>query len=369
MTSQLDKILYLQWSFSLIGAIALTFIYGTDLSEEFNGLYPNLMALFLLSYLPYTLLKNFLPYKWKKRFLFLNMCAFSTTLTFLLPYDIYFIFFFMPLISILFKSRFYVYTASIFTVISLIILSTIKGQDIVITIIELTLFVCFFILLVFVSRLSSSILQTDFLNKKMIYALIFAIEGKDPYTKGHSIRVAEYAVIIGKQMMQKGYDLNLSELKIIALIHDIGKMYTPYEILVKEGKLTDEEYSTIKEHSENGAVLADRLGYPKHFVTNIRHHHERYDGRGYPQRLAGKEIPLMSRIIALADTYDALTSNRTYRRAFTPDEARRIIMENFGSQFDPLLEPIFEEVYPLFVEKQEEMASNPSLDDQLEDVS
>lgn len=157
------------------------------------------------------------------------------------------------------------------------------------------------------------------------------IEAKDPYTKGHSERVSNYSVLIGKEMGLK--DINF--LREAAMLHDIGKISIPESILLKNGALTSEEYEVIKGHSEAGYnILCNAKAFEKIKIP-VREHHERYDGRGYPNGLAAEDISIEARIIAVADTFDALTSDRAYRKGMNFEKAIEIIKENSGTQFDP----------------------------------
>ena len=139
------------------------------------------------------------------------------------------------------------------------------------------------------------------------------VEAKDPYTRGHSDRVSEFSVLIGKKMGLD--DETLHTLKIGGLFHDIGKIGIPDSILLKESKLSDEEYSQIKNHPTIGAHMLGDAAVFKDIIPIVKHHHERFDGRGYPSQLAGENIPFIARIAAVADTFDAMTSKRTYRDA------------------------------------------------------
>lgn len=165
-----------------------------------------------------------------------------------------------------------------------------------------------------------------------LYAFVEAIEAKDPYTKQHSSRVAEFAVRIGKQVgvSQEGLEL----LNFSGHLHDIGKIGIRDSILLKPGPLTDEEYSVIKEHPIIGANIIGHLGLMSEEQKIIRYHHERWDGKGYPDGLSGEEIPFLSRILAVADVYDAMASDRAYRRRIPQGVIIKTIHRNAGKQFD-----------------------------------
>jgi putative nucleotidyltransferase with HDIG domain len=167
----------------------------------------------------------------------------------------------------------------------------------------------------------------------LVKSLVMAIDAKDACTKGHSERVSEYC-------MRMAAALGLDEKQRTALLwasvlHDIGKIGTPEVILNKPARLSDNEYDCIKTHPAKGAEILRPISQLKDALPAIRHHHEQYDGRGYPDALRGESIPLLARIIAVADTYDAITSQRAYRAAHSHAEAMRIILEGAGSQFDP----------------------------------
>ena len=164
-------------------------------------------------------------------------------------------------------------------------------------------------------------------------SLTEAIDAKDTYTNGHSGRVAEYAEMIAKRC---GYtDEQLNNLYMMGLVHDVGKIGIPDAVINKPGKLTEEEFEVIKTHPVLGAkILGTIQGMPT-LYTGARWHHERYDGTGYPDGLAGDKIPEEARIIAVADAYDAMTSRRSYRDALSQEIVRKEIEEGSGRQFDP----------------------------------
>ena len=165
------------------------------------------------------------------------------------------------------------------------------------------------------------------------------VEAKDPYTRGHSDRVSEFSVLIGKKMGLD--DEALHTLKIGGLFHDIGKIGIPDSILLKESKLSDEEYSQIKNHPTIGAHMLGDAAVFKDIIPIVKHHHERFDGRGYPSQLAGENIPFIARIAAVADTFDAMTSKRTYRDALPLSVVKEEIEKCSGTQFDPKIAKVF----------------------------
>jgi putative nucleotidyltransferase with HDIG domain len=172
-----------------------------------------------------------------------------------------------------------------------------------------------------------------------IETLNATVEAKDPYTAGHSQRVQQIALAVGAQM-----DLDparLDALKYGGLLHDIGKLAVPDAVLTKPDRLTADEYDVIKRHSEEGARIVGKLGRLHDAVPIIRHHHERWDGAGYPSRLAGESIPLEAAIVGLADAWDAMTTTRPYHRALRFEEAVAEIRNGRGTQFAPAVVDAF----------------------------
>ena len=170
------------------------------------------------------------------------------------------------------------------------------------------------------------------LTLQMVQALANTIDAKDSYTNGHSTRVADYSVMIAKRMGYTGE--KLEHLYYAALLHDIGKIGVPREIINKPSKLTDEEYAIIKSHPSIGANILKEVKEIPEIAIGARYHHERYDGKGYPDGLHGLDIPELARIIGVADAYDAMTSKRSYRDVLTQDVVRKEIEKGKGTQFD-----------------------------------
>lgn len=170
-----------------------------------------------------------------------------------------------------------------------------------------------------------------------------SIESKDIYTQGHCVRVADLACALWTRV-QADDDTSLFWFRIGALLHDVGKLMIPAEVLNKPGKLSDEEWAMMRGHPSAGVELLADIEFPWDVRPLVESHHERWDGRGYPHGLAGEEIPLTARVLCLADVYDALTSVRSYKRAFTHDEAMEIMRQDVGKQFDPALYDAFVEV-------------------------
>ena len=172
-----------------------------------------------------------------------------------------------------------------------------------------------------------------------IETLRYTVEAKDTYTRGHSDRVSEFSVLIGKQIGLS--DNDMKTLQIGGLFHDIGKIGVPDTILQKESKLTDDEYSEIKNHPSIGAHILSTATIFKDIIPIVKHHHERFDGRGYPGQLKGEDIPYLARITAIADSFDAMTSKRTYRDALPIETVIAEFERCKGTQFDPELTDVF----------------------------
>jgi len=186
-------------------------------------------------------------------------------------------------------------------------------------------------------------LYRKFLNTKLeaMYALTKALEEKDPYTAGHGKRVGLYCEVMAEKLGI--YGKHLDELKIAAQLHDIGKIGVRDIVLNKPERLSDMEYDEIKKHPVDGARILSEIPSLEKLVPWVRYHHERWDGKGYPDGLKGKDIPLEARIIGICDVYDALTTKRSYRDEFTHDEAVKMIVSGSGKEFDPELVSIFVE--------------------------
>ena len=189
--------------------------------------------------------------------------------------------------------------------------------------------------------LENSVLFQDARNLMMglIRSMVSAVDAKDAYTCGHSERVAlvarELAMIAGMP------EQIIDEIYMAGLLHDVGKIGVPEAVLKKPGKLTPEEFEQMKQHPEIGAHILRDVQQLEKIIPGVLHHHERWDGKGYPRKLAGSDIPLAGRILCLADCFDAMTSNRTYRPALPFDVALREIKNGAGTQFDPELAEVF----------------------------
>jgi response regulator RpfG family c-di-GMP phosphodiesterase len=198
------------------------------------------------------------------------------------------------------------------------------------------------------------------LQKAIVYSMSDLIEKKDGYTGVHTRRVSEYVSILLRELVRRGYQLTESEIQRIAessLLHDMGKIAIPDSILLKNGKLNDDEFDVMKSHSAKGADSLEKSmqfakdnDFLKNAFVMAKHHHEKWNGRGYPDGKKENEIPFLARVIAIADVYDALRSERSYKIPFSRERAKEIILEENGRQFDPGLVDVFLAVEPEFDE-------------------
>ncbi|UCC94631.1 MAG: HD-GYP domain-containing protein [Candidatus Omnitrophota bacterium] len=187
------------------------------------------------------------------------------------------------------------------------------------------------------------------INKRLflqtVAALASSIEAKDKYTRGHTDRVVKHSLAIAynlkKHRKVKNWDVFVENLKVAALLHDIGKIGIPEEILNKNAPLSEEERKVIETHSSIGANILNHIEEFHDALLGVKHHHERYDGSGYPSKLKGNQIPLIASIIALADAFDAMIMDRPYRKGFPPQEAIKEIERNRGRQFAPVVVDAF----------------------------
>jgi response regulator RpfG family c-di-GMP phosphodiesterase len=188
-----------------------------------------------------------------------------------------------------------------------------------------------------------------------IKAISSALDAKDTYTHGHSHRVTLFSLILARELnLEESF---IEEIETAGLLHDIGKIGVPECILCKAGKLTDEEYKTIQDHAPRAKKILSSIPGLSNVALWASCHHERWDGRGYPNRLSAKDIPLPSRILAVADTYDAMTSNRSYRKGLPHEVAVEEIRNCAEAQFDPEITQAFLKVEHIF----KEAAENPTL--------
>ena len=211
------------------------------------------------------------------------------------------------------------------------------------------------------SQLHQKTVQLQTLQNAIIFSFADMVENRDQGTGGHVERTATYIKILADAMAERGIyagEIEALDMELFvssARLHDVGKIAISDLILNKPGKLTDEEYSVMKTHALQGEHVIDQIASRTDDVVFLRNaklfagsHHERWDGKGYPRGLSGANIPLQGRIMAIVDVYDALASERPYKKPFTHEEAVRIIMEGTGTQFDPLIAGVFYGVRDLF---------------------
>jgi HD-GYP domain-containing protein (c-di-GMP phosphodiesterase class II) len=184
-----------------------------------------------------------------------------------------------------------------------------------------------------------------------VKALATAIESKDKYTSGHTERVSIYSMILAQELKSMGkisrkdWDKFVDDLKIASLLHDIGKIGVKETVLNKNGFLNDEERLEMQKHPLVGFSILNQVDEFQEPILGVKYHHERYDGGGYPEGLKGKNIPLIAQVISIVDTFDALTTDRPYRKGLLKEEAIKIIEENKGKQFSPLIVEAFLKIY------------------------
>lgn len=184
--------------------------------------------------------------------------------------------------------------------------------------------------------------QIESLSMQTISIIVNTLDAKDSYSEGHSRRVAEYSTKIAERLGFSKEEVH--NIRIVALLHDIGKIGVPDSVLKKPGKLTDEEFALMKQHTIVGSDILKDIDMIPGVDIGTRYHHERYDGRGYPEGLKGEEIPYIARIIAVADSFDAMTSNRVYRKHLTYEQVLSELKKGEGTQFDPEIAKVMEQL-------------------------
>ena len=190
-----------------------------------------------------------------------------------------------------------------------------------------------------IEELHKAYIELEDLFSGFVRSMVYALDAKSPWTRGHSERVATYAQELAIEI---GYNEEaIKELTLAALLHDIGKIGTYDSLLDKVGKLTSEEFEIVKKHPVQGVEILKEIKQLKKILPIIRHHHERIDGRGYPDGITGEKIPLGSRILHIADSFDAMTEDRPYRTAQGLEYAMSELKRCAGSQFDPRLAKVF----------------------------
>jgi putative nucleotidyltransferase with HDIG domain len=177
----------------------------------------------------------------------------------------------------------------------------------------------------------------------MLSMLSRAIEARDPYTRGHSSRVTDLAEAVARRLGWS--EERIASLRVGGPLHDIGKLAVSDEVLCKEGRLDDDELAQIREHPKIGAKLLLRVSALREAIPYVLYHHERWDGTGYPSGKRGEEIPVEARVLAIADAFDAMTSDRPYRSALSREEALAEVERCAGTQFDPKIARVFLELF------------------------
>jgi len=261
---------------------------------------------------------------------------------------------FLVLFSPIFVNKKYFWVVSIGLTVKYVLSGVILGTTMVALPIVLTTvlaIVAYILLNRFYGYVNALSTAYDQQMEGIVKGVIAALELKDPYTRGHSERVAKYAMVLAKELGAFSQD-ELKSFNYACLLHDIGKVNIPDSILMKPAKLTNEEYEIIKTHPVVGEEAVKNVEGLGSSLSIIRSHHERWDGKGYPDQLRGNDIPLNARITAIADAFDAMTSSRSYRGALPVEEAYNRILQGEGTQFDPNLVALFKKVYPQWIDIQ-----------------
>jgi len=309
------------------------FVYPAN---HFEGLAAVLLVGFLPSLLYKALHERFFPYLLVGNALLLVSVVFVA----LREWALAGVFVLVPVFSLLFQDRkIYLISAvcSLALNFSLCLLFLFDAEQVRMETVILLDILTVFTILVFIIYFVAKDLQGRYIeegrNIQTILALSQSVEAKDPYTQGHSERVA----YLGKMIAEAIPALNPDTVHGCGLIHDVGKLSIPDRILLKESKLTEEEYRVMKGHAEMGAKLCKNLNVAEDIVLGVMHHHERWDGRGYPHGLEGERIPLIGRVLCVADAIDAMCSNRAYRNALEMSFVLEEVKRCEGRQFDPAI--------------------------------
>ncbi|MQR93852.1 HD-GYP domain-containing protein [Fictibacillus phosphorivorans] len=307
--------------------------------EPIENFYPFLF-LFLIGFLPAWVVNRVQEEYTKLTFVLCSVYIVSISYYFITYPIVQAAYFFLPVTALLLNDKRLYYVSSVGGLASYLFLS---NEPLKHYLAFVSIYVTFGSLLFMAQRIVYQSVAEKEAIQQGVKAFSLAVEAKDVYTQGHSKRVALYAMILAKHGQFK--NVQPEELELTALIHDIGKISTPDAVLLKNGRLTEAEYEIMKKHPVEGMKLAKSFGYSDCVLTGILHHHERYDGLGYPYRLKGKDIPIYSRILAVADSFDAMTSNRAYRQGMTPWEAKKEIENQSGKMYDPFIVEVFIRAY------------------------
>ncbi|MFC0215417.1 HD-GYP domain-containing protein [Paenibacillus chartarius] len=310
--------------------------------------YLALVVVLFIGFLP-SILARYAPAKVRPYILVTNaLVLVSLIFTLLQEWALAGVFVLVPVFSLLFEDRtIYIY-ASISSLIVNVVLALLflfhaeqASEHLVILLDVLTVFFILVFIIYFVVRdlrwrnmLEAKHLQT-------ILTLSQSVEARDPYTQGHSQRVAYLARMIASRIPQMDAELVYN----CGLIHDVGKLSVSDSILLKTSRLTNDEYEIMKSHTTSGAKLCNNLNISGEIVKGVLYHHERYDGKGYPHGLKGDEIPLLARVLCVADCIDAMCSNRSYRKALEMDYVRAELNTCKHTQFDPAIVDIVQELW------------------------
>jgi putative nucleotidyltransferase with HDIG domain len=252
------------------------------------------------------------------------------------------------LFSPIFVNKKFFYLVSLGTILKYLVVGVTIHDSVVmlpLLIVVVLSFIAYIILHRFYSYMNSVKRAYDDQLEGIVKGIITTLELKDPYTRGHSERVAEYALSLAKAT-EKYKKEELKFFYYACLLHDIGKIHIPDYILTKPGKLTADEYNLIKMHPVVGAKAVQDVEGISDNISVILSHHERWDGSGYQEGLKGTDIPFLARVTTIADAFDAMTSSRSYRSALSIEEAYTRILNGKGTQFDPELVELFTHVFP-----------------------
>jgi putative nucleotidyltransferase with HDIG domain len=353
----MKKLVITTWIGTSICSLLIAFFTLLVLKQSFSDDYL-LFVIILTGFLPFIMTYHYLTVFIQRIFFLVTTSVILAGIFYLAPYIGHVIFYLVPIYAVLFKEKIYFIFSFVISVICYTGILFLQPEDAFIPeilFIQLFVFLCYILILYSVATITVRQEKLNSMYTKTMEALVLAIEAKDDYTRGHSTRVSEYSMILGTTLEGNGHPIDLEVLRISSLLHDIGKVNISIDILQKKGKLTKEEYEEIKKHPSFGAEIAISLEFPDEITKPILFHHERKDGKGYPKGLEGENIPLLARVIAIADTFDALTTTRSYRDAFSIDRAKEIILENSGTQFDENLIPYFIECFPRLKKRAEQL--------------